>query len=326
MHSKGSGGATLYGILLFAVLGGSVEAVEPQVITIGTGGVSGVYFPTGGAICHLVNKDSRQHGIRCSVRSTGGSIDNLNTIRAGNLDMGIVQSDTQYHAYNGTGMFAEQGPNKDLRALFSLHSEPLTVVARTYADIRTFADLKGKRVNIGNPGSGQRVTMDVLMAAKGWTREDFALATEWQAAEQSLALCDNQVDAIVYTVGHPNRSILEATTVCDSVIVEVSGAVVDKLLADNPYYTYAVIPGGMYRGNPQDVETFGVKATLVSSMQVPEETVYWTVRSVFENFAEFRMLHPALVNLNKDTMITDGNSAPLHPGAERYFREAGLLD
>jgi len=298
---------------------------EQQFITIGTGGVTGVYYPTGGSICRLVNKGRKMHNIRCSVESTGGSVYNINTIKAGELDMGVAQSDWQYHAYNGTSKFKDAGPFKALRAVFSVHPEPFTVVARADSGIKNFMDLKGKRVNIGNPGSGQRGTMEVLMGALGWTNKDFALASELKASEQSKALCDNKIDAMIYTVGHPSGSIKEAVTSCDSVLVEVSGPVVDKLVADNDFYRTATIPGGMYRGNPNDTKTFGVGATFVSSTNTPANTVYEVVKSVFENFDTFKKLHPAFANLKKEEMVKDGLSAPLHDGAAKYYKEAGLI-
>jgi len=318
---------TIASALLAAGLGlGTVTTAGAQsFITIGTGGVTGVYYPTGGAICRLVNKTRKEHGIRCSVESTGGSVYNLNTIRAGELDMGVAQSDWQYHAYNGTSKFADQGPFKELRAVFSVHPEPFTVVARSDAGVTDFMDLKGKRVNIGNPGSGQRGTMEVVMEAVGWTKDDFALASELKAAEQSKAVCDNKVDAMVYTVGHPSGSIKEATTSCDTVLVTVNGPAIDELVAANDYYRKAVIPGGMYRGNDNDTVTFGVGATFVSSTNVPADTVYQVVKAVFENFDDFRKLHPAFANLKKEEMIKDGLSAPLHDGAIRYYKEAGLM-
>jgi TRAP transporter TAXI family solute receptor len=314
--------AVLVAGLGFAAAG---PASADTFITIGTGGVTGVYYPTGGAICRLVNKGRKEHGIRCSVESTGGSVYNLNTIRAGELDMGVAQSDWQYHAFHGTSKFEEAGPNKELRAVFSVHAEPFTVVARKDSGIKTFDDLKGKRVNIGNPGSGQRGTMEVLMAAKGWTNDDFTLVSELKAAEQSQALCDNKIDAMVYTVGHPNGSIKEATTTCDTVLVSVIGPAVDKLVADNAYYRTAVIPGGMYAGSPEDVQTFGVGATFVSSTNTAADTVYQVVKAVFENFDDFRKLHPAFADLDKEKMVTDGLSAPLHDGAIKYYKEAGLM-
>lgn len=301
-------------------------AVAEEFITIGTGGVTGVYYPTGGAICRLVNQGRRDHGVRCSVESTGGSVYNINTIREGELEFGVAQSDWQFHAYNGTSRFEESGPFENLRAVFSVHPEPFTVVARADSGITTFEDLKGKRVNIGNPGSGQRGTMEVLMEALGWTTDDFALATELKAAEQSAALCDNQIDAMVYTVGHPSGSISEATTACDSVLVEVSGDAVAKLIEDNSFYRSATIPGGMYRGNDADVMTFGVGATFVSSADVSEEVVYTLVKSVFDNIDDFRGLHPAFANLEPADMASAGLSAPLHDGAAKYYREVGLIE
>lgn len=303
----------------------SLTAHAEQFITIGTGGVTGVYYPTGGAICRLVNKDRKTHGIRCSVESTGGSIYNINTIRAGELDLAIAQSDWQYHAYNGTSLFEEKGPFKSLRSVFSLHAEPFTVVARADSGIKTFDDLKGKRVNIGNPGSGQRGTMEVLMKAKGWTMKDFKLVSELKASEQSKALCDNKIDAMIYTVGHPSGAIKEATTSCSSVIVEVAGPVIDKLVDENAFYRIVTIPGGMYTGSENGVKTFGVGATFVSSTQVDNNVIYAVTQSVFDNFNEFKRLHPAFSGLKKEEMIKDGLSAPLHDGAKKYYIEVGLL-
>lgn len=301
------------------------SASAQEFISIGTGGVTGVYYPTGGAICRLVNKGKKEHGIRCSVESTGGSVYNLNTIRAGELDMGVAQSDTQYYSYNGEKQFEKAGPYKDLRSVFSVHAEPFTVVARKDADIKNFADLKGKRVNVGNPGSGQRSTMELVMAAYGWTNKDFSLASELKPAEQSQALCDNKVDAIVYVVGHPNGSIKEATTSCETVLVNVSGPEIDKLVEGKPYYRQVAIPGGMYQGSEQDTQTFGVGATFVSSTNTSEKVVYEVVKAVFENFSQFKRLHPAFANLEKEQMVQDSLSAPLHDGAKKYYKEAGLI-
>ena len=316
--------AILFGFIMFMETT-PTQAADQIFVTIGTGGVTGVYYPTGGAICRLVNKTRKEHGIRCSVESTGGSVYNLNMIAAGELDMGVAQSDWQYHAYNGTSKFKDKGPNKDLRAVFSVHPEPFTVVARADSGIKDFKELKGKRVNIGNPGSGQRGTMEVVMGAVGWTKDDFKLASELKSAEQSKALCDNKIDAMVFTVGHPSGSIKEASTSCDSVLVNVTGPEIDKLVADNAYYRMATIPGGMYRGTDSDTNTFGVGATFVTSSKVSEDVIYNVVKAVFENFDQFKKLHPSFSDLKKEEMIKDGLSAPLHKGAVKYYKEAGLM-
>lgn len=316
-------------LLAAALTGASAMVASPaamaaEFFTIGTGGVTGVYYPAGGAICRFVNRNRDEHGLRCSVESTGGSVYNLNTMRAGELDFGVVQSDWQYYAYKGESRFADQGPFKGLRAVFSLHPEPFTVVARAAAGIEDFDDLEGKRVNVGNPGSGQRANMEELMNRKGWSMDDFALASELKPAEMAQAMCDNRIDAFVYVVGHPSGAIKEATTTCDAVMVDVDGPVVEKLISDNPFYRRAVIPGGMYAGTADDTVTYGVGATLVSSTQTSEKIVYETVRAVFENFEQFKSLHPAFGVLSRKEMVADGLSAPLHDGALKYYEEIGL--
>lgn len=303
----------------------SVNAQEQTFITIGTGGVTGVYYPAGGAICRLINMHRKTHGIRCSVESTDGSVFNLGAIREKELDFAVVQSDWQHHAYTGTGQFDEVGANGKLRAIFSLHSEPFTVVASKKSGIKTFRDLENKRVSVGNPGSGQRATAEVLINAMGWTMERFSQALELKASEQSLALCDGRIDAFFYTVGHPSGTIKEATTSCDSLLVSVDNAATAKLIDEHPYYREATIPGGTYRGTDRDVTTFGVAATFVSSTDISANQVYEVVKAVFENFDSFKQLHPAFANLRKDEMVRDALSAPLHPGAIRYYEEAGLL-
>ncbi len=317
-------GAVVAVVLGAGLVGSETSAQSPgRYITIGTGGVTGVYYPAGGGICRLLNKGRRNHGIRCSVESTNGSAYNLQEIRAGNLDFGVAQSDVHYAAVNGEHPFEDAGPDPKLRSVFGLHGEPFTVVARADAGITTFDQLKGKRINIGNPGSGQRATMEMFMNAKGWSVDDFAAVSELTSSEQSKALCDGFVDAMVFTVGHPNASIKEATIGCDSVLVSISEADIQKVTAGRPYLLSAIIPGGMYRGTPHDVLTFGVGATLVTQSTTPEYIVYELTKSVFENLDDYRQLHPAFKALRPEGMLFQGLTAPLHPGAERYFKEAG---
>ena len=302
------------------------SAPEEKFITIGTGGQTGVYYVVGQSICRLVNRDTATTGIKCTAPSTGGSVANVNAIKAGEMTMGVAQSDVQYHAYNGdTPEFSGDNKFDKERAIFSVHGEPFTIVARKDANIATFDDMKGKRVNVGNPGSGQLATMEVVLAAKGWTMKDFSLASDLKPAEQSAALGDNKVDAIISTAGHPNGSIQEATSTVEANLVPVTGAEIDKLVTENPFYAKATIPGGMYAGNPDPVDTFGVKATFVTSADVPDDVVYEVVKAVFDNFDRFKGLHPAFAELKPEDMVSQGNSAPLHPGAEKYYREKGWI-
>ncbi|GAB5508909.1 MAG: TAXI family TRAP transporter solute-binding subunit [Hyphomicrobiales bacterium] len=307
-------------------IGGGSAFAQQQFFSIGTGGVTGVYYPTGGAICRLVNQNRREHGLRCSVESTGGSIYNINTVRAGELEFGVAQSDWQYHAYNGTSRFDEAGAFEDLRAVFSVHPEPFTLIVPGDSEVDSFDDLAGLRVNVGNPGSGQRATMEVVMGAYGIEMGDFAVATEFQGSEMAQALCNGQIDAMIYTVGHPAAAITEVSTTCDARLVNVTGPEIDALIGDNSYYRTATIAGGTYRGTDEEVTTFGVGATFVSSAAVSEEIVYTVVKAVFDNFSDFTGLHPAFANLTEEAMIADGLSAPLHDGAVRYYRERGWME
>ncbi|MDZ7851163.1 MAG: TAXI family TRAP transporter solute-binding subunit [Halomonas sp.] len=297
---------------------------EEKFITIGTGGQTGVYYVVGQSICRLVNR-LEDANIKCNAPSTGGSVANINGIKSGQLDMGVAQSDVQFQAYNGTGNF-EGDAFEELRAVFRVHGEPLTLLARADSGIEELDDLEGKRVNIGNPGSGQRNTMEVVMDAKGWTKDTFALASQLDAAEQAAALADNNVDAMVYVVGHPNGSIQEATTTVDSRLIPLNDEDIDAIVEEYPYYSKSVIPGGLYKGNPDDVETFGVAATFVTTSEADDEVIYQTVKAVFDNFDRFKRLHPAFENLNQEEMVTSGLSAPLHEGAARYYREQGWIE
>jgi TRAP transporter TAXI family solute receptor len=303
---------------------GSVQA-QQKFMTIGTGGVTGVYYAAGGAICRLVNKDRAKHGFRCSVESTGGSVVNINTIKAGELDFGVSQSDVQYNAVNGARQFEKDGKHSDLRAVFSIHPEPFTVLSRKEANIAKFEDLKGKRMNIGNPGSGTRAAMDELLTTMNWKTSDFGLAAELKADEHGAALCDNKIDAFFYGVGHPSANIQDPITTCGAKLVPLSGPAVTKLVKDNSFYAAVNIPGGLYAGHPNPTPTYGVLASFVTSAKVSDAAVYELVKAVFENFDEFKKLHPAFVALDPKNMIKDGLSAPLHPGAVKYYKEKGWM-
>jgi TRAP transporter TAXI family solute receptor len=297
---------------------------EQRFMTIGTGGVTGVYYAAGGAICRLVNKDRAKHGIRCSVESTGGSVFNINTLKAGELDLGFAQSDIQYNALKGVAQFKD-APYGELRSVFSVHPEPFTVVARKEAGVKVFTDFKGKRFNVGNPGSGTRASIEELLAAMGWTLADFALASELKADEHGAALCDGKIDGFMFAAGHPSANIQDPTTTCGARLIPLTGPAVDRLVAEHPYYAKVRVPGGLYPNNPDPTETYGALATVVASSQTSADTVYQVVKAVFDNFDEFKRLHPALANLEPQDMIKTGLSAPLHEGALRYYKEKGWM-
>ena len=302
-----------------------VAVAQQKFVTIGTGGVTGVYYAAGGAICRLMNKDRAKHGIRCSVESTGGSVYNVNTIKAGELDFGVAQSDVQYNAIKGLAQFKEGGAHSDLRAVFSVYPEPLTVLARKEAGVTKFEDFKGKRFNVGNPGSGTRDTIATLMVAMGMKTSEFSLTSELKPDEHGAALCDNKIDGFGYVVGSPAANIQDPTTTCGAKLVPITGPAVDKLLKEYPYFAAATIPGGMYPSNPDPIKTFGVMASFVTSAKVPDDVVYAMVSAVFDNFEEFKKLHPAFANLDPKDMVKSGISAQLHPGAVKYYKEKGWM-
>lgn len=314
--------ATLAGLSLGAT---SAVQADDKFVTIGTGGQTGVYYVAGQSICRFVNRDTKTTGIKCNAPASGGGVANVNGIRSGEFNFGVMQSDHQYKAMEGLAPFEKEGAMDDIRAVFSLQSEVFTILARRDAHIANFDDLKGKRVNVGNPGSGQRDTLEEIMAVKGWNKKDFALAAELKPAEQASALGDNNIDAMTYFVGHPNGAIQEATTTVDSVLVPVTGEAIDQLLADKSYYTKAEIPGGVYKGNDNPTPSIGGKAVLTTSAKVSDDTVYALVKSVFDNLDRFKKLHPAFKDLKEEEMIKAGLSAPLHDGAVRYYKERGWM-
>lgn len=320
------------GLLLAAATHAPAQAQDKRVfITIGTGGPTGVYFAAGNAICRLIHKEAaegrkegRPHGIRCAAPATSGSKDNIEQVAEGELDFGIAQSDLQYHAHKGDEPEAIR-PVAELRSVFSIHSEPFQLIVGKNSGIGSFAALRGKRVNIGNPGSGQRGTMEVLMKAYGMSVGDFQMATELTSTEQANALCDGKIDAFGYSVGVPNAGVAVATDGCDARIIPLDGEVEKKLVAASPFYAFTTIPAGTYRTTHADVTTFGVVATLITSADAEERIVYELTRAVMKNIDDFRQLHPAFANLEPKRMVRDGLTAPLHPGALRYYREKNLM-
>lgn len=292
--------------------------------TIGTGGITGVYYPAGGAIARIVNAKRDVYGLRCTVESTGGSVFNVNAVLSGDLEFGVVQSDRQHQAFHGQKEWQEAGPQKNLRSVFSLHPEAVTLLAAVDAGIETFADLRGKRVNIGNPGSGQRENAIDALLASGIDYTKDILAESVKAAEAPGLLQDDRLDAFFYTVGHPSGAFKEATSGRRKTrFITIPNT--DDLVRQFPYYAKTHIPLSFYPGaaNTTATQTFGVMATLVTSVSVPDDVVYAITKEVFEHFEEFKALHPAFAMLTREGML-DGLSAPIHPGAMRYYREAGL--
>lgn len=313
---------------LSAITGPSPIGADEVFITIGGGDPSGVYFPAGLAIVKLLNQRRAQYGIRATVEATTGSIFNLNAIMAGYLEFGLVQSDRQYEAFSGLAEWEKTGPQKELRAVFSLHQEALTLVTAQDTGITGLMGLKGKRVSSGNPGASPHQIVKDVLGAVGLELEKDIINLKVMASNAPTLLQDRHIDAFFFTVGHPSETIRKALSIDRRArILSISGPAIDQLIAEQPKYVKAMIPvGRLYpqAAGQEDVVTLGVTATLCTSIRVPEQVVYALTREVFENFELFRRQHPAFYSLTRENMLM-GLSAPLHPGAVKYFKESGLM-
>ena len=301
----------------------SLPAFAAQFITIGTGGVTGVYYPTGGAICRMVNKQKKKTGIRCSVESTGGSVYNVNTIHQGELDFGISQSDTAYQAYNGIGKFKGK-PIKELRSVMAIYPELLTLVVAKRSGIKNIMDVKGKRINIDTPGSGTRMTTEIVLKAFGIKHSDLKQIDELSSSEGPTLLKDDHVDGYFAVFGHPTANIKDAANSVDIDLIPIEGKPVDMLVKKYPYYAKGIISGTFYKGVTHDTPSIGVKAVLCTSAKTSDKVVYTVMKTILDNFAAFKKLHPAYKTITKKSLL-DGLSIPQHPGAIKAFKEAGLL-
>ncbi len=308
---------------LLLVAGASAPAVaDPRFVSFGTGPVSGLYYPTGQAICDLVNKASDTASLRCSIEATPGSVYNVEAVASGEEEFALVQSDVQFFAVTGEGRWQDQPVGK-LRSVMSLYPELLTLVARPDAGITTVEGLKGKRLNIGAPGSGTRATWDALKAALGLTEKDLAEAAELKPEAAAARLCANTLDASLLIVGHPSKLVDSQLKACRLTLVPVDGSKVDALVASKPYYVTGSIPAAQY-GLPAETPSFGGQTTLVTSADVPDEVVYAFTMAIMKNLEKLRQ-QPALAGLDPGRMAEQSLTAPLHTGAARAYRELGLI-
>jgi TRAP transporter TAXI family solute receptor len=306
---------------------GPITIAKRAPVTIATGNPGAIYRPVGNALCRIVNlADADDPTKRCQAIASDGAVANVEHVRSGEAMLGLTQSDLAYAAFRGEGPFAAAGPDRELRTIVALHRESFTVLARADSEIRNFQDLRGKRVGIGRAGAGYTFTRDVVLGFYGWTISDFDRTLELGPAEQNQTLCNNEVDAIIFAAAHPDGLTQEATIACRARLVRIAGPPVDRLLATHPYYVASVIPGGLYDGNPDDTPTFGTQTLLVASERMPDDLAYAVLKAVLENFADFRRLHPALSTLKIEDIVPSETVMPIHPGALKYYREAGLVE
>ena len=309
-------------MLALALNACTVIQYRPEVV-IGTGRPGGVYFPLGDSICRMSNLDSAARGLRCAAYPSRGPVANIESLYGGSIDIGIVQSDVLSDAISGRGPFASRGPDSELRVLFTGLTEAFTIVARRELEIRTVTQLRGKRINLGSPGSGERVSMNRVMTALGFAPTDFAEARELPLAQQHDAFCAHELDAIVYTVPHPNGLIEDVVRTCHGVLVDVSGPQIESLLASHSEYSRSLIPGKTYVSNPEGVATIGVRTAIITTARLPETLAYEITKALFEHIDDFRRLHPDFATLAPRDMVPSAAGVPVHEGAARYYRERG---
>lgn len=294
-------------------------------VSVGTGGLSGVYYPVGQGIAKLITQAKSGPKIKGSVESTAGSVFNINAVMAGNLSLGVAQSDRQYLAYHGQAEWKGLGKQTGLRSIAALHPEAVTLVVAEPSGIKGPQDLKGKRINLGNPGSGQRMNSADLLAAYGLSSADLD-TQEVKAIEAPGLLQDERIDGFFYTVGHPNGNLKEASSGRVPVrFIPLAGPQIDQLLKAKPYYAPAVIFTKYYPNalGADEIPTFGVKATLISSDKLPLDVGYKIAKVLYQEFDQVAAIHPSFGGLKKEDLLK-GLSAPLHPGAYQFYKEMGM--
>ena len=294
------------------------RADEEAFVSLGTGELNGVYFPVGKAICDVVNQDLRTHGVRCSPETTPGSVYNIEALRSGELDFAIVQSDLLFAAYNGQATWLGHA-FPGLRTVMSLYPELVTIMARADTPIRDLTDLAGRRVNVGSRDSGTRATWDVIQATLGWHGREQVHPVELRTDTSVSALCSGVVDASLMIVGHPSSAVVAQRAACAVSFVAVSGPAIDKLVHNHPYYQRGTI--GAADGLVDEVPTFGVRATLVTSASADARVVAVVTQELLAHQSELRTKLPMLAGLTTDEMIKDDLGVPLHPGAAMVYTE-----
>ena len=309
-------------VVIAAITLPQICVAEGAFVSVGSGSAGGVYYKVSKSLCGLVNRELSGREVWCSPEATPGSVYNLQRLRTGELDFALVQSDVQFYAFTGSNAWLGNA-FPGLRSVLSLHQELVTVLAPADSAIDSLGGLKGRRFNIGSAGSGTRATWDALEGSLGWSADAGVrkLAVKPDAAPSML--CGGDLDAILLLVGHPSPFVQRHLSSCGMKFVAMDGPQIDSFVSTHPYYERGAIQASAY-GTDRDVPTFGVRATLVTAAHIEDKLVYALAKAVLSNLEEFKMLAPALRSLQASQAMEVGLTAPLHPGAERAFRELGI--
>ena len=289
-------------------------------LSIATGGTGGTYYPIGGALANLITKHTK--GLTVTAETGNASVANCNLIGAHKIEFALVQNNVASWAYNGKYMFKGKAI-KNLRAITSLYPETIQIVALKKSGIKSVNDLKGKKVSIGAPGSGTSVDAVSIIEAHGLSLKD--MKVDYLSFNETVKrMKDGQLDAGFVTAGYPTAAIMDLATTRNIVIVPISEDMIKKIHAKYPYYVKTVIPANTYKGVKEDVSTVTCMAMMVADEKVPEETVYKAVKAMWDNIEEIRDVHAKAKLIQLKTALY-GVGIPLHPGAEKYYKEKGLI-
>lgn len=313
--------------LLAAVpaLASAPSSAKEKFVALGTSSQSGVYYPVAQGICGLINGGRDEHLVRCLANTTGGSIYNIQAIATGELDFALTRAGLAYEAYRGIGEFEAYGANPKLRSMSVLYSQPLSVIVKQDSDVKTFLDIVGKRINIGNLGSGKRELAEMMLELMRWTSKDFAEVHELNTSRMGKAFCEDKVDVLIEAIGIPSKFLDDMINGCKGRFVDIPKNVVDAVRLKGPYYEPGVIPAKLYPIHKKDVQTFNVNVVLVSSTDTSAETIYTITKTMFEKFPLLQKTHAVFANMTPKSMVEQAEYIPFHEGALRYYRESNLL-
>ena len=312
------------------------RAADPQKIVLAAG-KNEPAMAAATLLCQLVNLQKKRHAVDCEAKEGAGAVSELQDLDGEGLHVAFARADWLAQAAAGTGPFRDRGPvrgssrerrggpNEDLRALFALHVETFIVLARADAAIKTAADLRTKRLNIGPPGSGARSVFDLVAPALGWTLREFTVAAELKPADQADSLCRRRVDAVLYLVANPDAGVRAAAQACETALVPITGREIEALDKETRYLVRAGIPGGIYKGAARETPSVGFAVVATSTSKADTRAIYELVRAAFDHFQRLQRADPAFARLDPRRMIGDGLVVPLHDGAVKFYKERGWI-
>ena len=311
-------------LVLFSTYG-CQSTDKGKFIAIGTSTKSGVYYPVAREICNLLNSGRETHLVRCLATESGGSIYNIPAIATGELDVALTRAGLAHKAFRGEEMFKAYGANSSLRLISILYSQPVSIIVKQESNIQKFNEVKGKRVNLGNLGSGKRGISELLLEVMNWSHSDFSEVYELNTSNMGKAFCSDKVDVLIEAIGMPSKFLDRMVNDCKGRFVDISDDVVELIRQKGPFYTPGIIPKKFYPTQEKDVRTFNVNVVLISSARVNDATIYELTKAIFGDVKKLKKIHQVFSNMMPRSMVDQAPSIPYHDGALRYFKEHGFF-